>query len=609
MDDNIARLAEQEQDGGREKRRRQADVLLQLAKAAVLFHSPAPDCDALADIAINGHRETHRIRGHGFRQWLRHQFFRKTKTGANSDALQVATETIAAKATFEGDEHDVHCRIAGQGGAIYIDLGDKDWKAIRVTNAGWGIVADPPVRFQRAPSIRELPIPHRDGSIELLRPFCNLSEDGFTLFVAVLLAGLRPRSNYPVALITGEQGTGKSSLVRILAHLIDPRMPEQRSAPRTEEDLLVAAKGQHFLSFDNVSGLPDWLSDAICRLSTGGGAGKRRLYTDEDEVLFSGRRLVAINGIEDVAVRPDLVDRAVMLALEPIGEKQRRDEAEYDAEFDRIAPKVLGALLDGVVTGLRDLAATRIADKPRMADFALWAEACTRAYWPAGTFLAAYRANLAASVDLVLEASPVGEAVQLFMADRTAWEGTASALLPLLTGVVTEQAPREKSWPKTADVLSGKLRRVAPALRRTGIHVTFDRSGHTRTIHIEARAAPEQQGKTASQASLALLPGENRDKTNGQGYDANDAVVTPRDAAVTPASESDVTANSLETAANDASDANDAVLHPSGNGPISDFDAVLEELATKGQAPAVDDYRDLPDCLRRDPNGGPQKGT
>ena len=103
---------------------------------------------------------------------------------------------------------------------------------------------------------------------------------------------------------------------------------EHRSMPRSEEDLLVAAKSQHVLAFDNVSGLGEWLSDAICRLSTGGGAGKRRLYTDEDEVLFSGRRLVAINGIEDVAVRPDLVDRAVMLALEPIAEKQRRDEAE-----------------------------------------------------------------------------------------------------------------------------------------------------------------------------------------------------------------------------------------------------------------------------------------
>src|SRR5262245_31363868 len=371
MDDNIARLAEvQEKEGGGEKRPKQADILLGLADAAAdLFHSPAPDCDAFADITINGHRETHRIRGQAFRQWLRHQYFRKTKVGVSSDALQVATETIAARAMFEGDEREVHCRIAGQGGAIYIDIGDKDWKAIKITQEGWSIVADPPVRFLRTPSMRELPIPARGGSIELLRPFCNLTRDGFTLFVAVLLAGLRPRSNYPVAVITGEQGTGKSSLVRVLARLIDPRMPEQKSTPRTEEDLLVGAKGQHFLSFDNVSGLPDWLSDAICRLSTGGGAGKRRLYTDEDEVLFSGRRLVAINGIEDVAVRPDLVDRAVMLALEPIAERQRRDEAEYNAEFGRIAPKILSALLDGVATGLRDLAATQIMDKPRMADF------------------------------------------------------------------------------------------------------------------------------------------------------------------------------------------------------------------------------------------------
>jgi hypothetical protein len=167
MDDNIARLAELLQAQGDGKRPKQTDVLIGLANAAVLFHSPAPDCDALADIIINGHRETHRIRGQGFRQWLRHQFFRKTKTGANSDALQVATETIAAKATFEGDEHEVHCRIAGQGDAIYIDLGDKDWKAIRVTNAGWDIIADFPVRFQRAPSMRPLPAPVRGGSIEL----------------------------------------------------------------------------------------------------------------------------------------------------------------------------------------------------------------------------------------------------------------------------------------------------------------------------------------------------------------------------------------------------------------------------------------------------------
>lgn len=103
--------------------------------------------------------------------------------------------------------------------------------------------------------------------------------------------------------------------------------------------MIVAAKGAHLLNFDNISGLRDWLSDAFCRLSTGGGAGKRKLYTNDDEVLFDGRRPVLLNGIEDVVVRPDPVDRAIMLTMEQILESNRRDEKEFDAEFERVAPK------------------------------------------------------------------------------------------------------------------------------------------------------------------------------------------------------------------------------------------------------------------------------
>jgi hypothetical protein len=573
VDDNIAKLGEQqEKEGG--KRPKQADVLIELASAATLFRTPAPDRDAFADIAVDGHRETYRVRGQAFRLWLRHRYFEKTKSGVNSDALQVAVETIAAKAMFQGAEQEVHVRIAELAGATYLDLGDPAWRAVRITKDGWSIVASPPVRFLRSPSMRPLPTPAQGGSIEALRPFCNLTDSGFILFVAILLAGLRPGSNYPVPTITGEQGCGKSSLARVLVRLIDPRMPEHRSMPRTEEDLLVAAKAQHVLAFDNVSGLGEWLSDAICRLSTGGGAGKRRLYTDEDEVLFAGRRLVAINGIEDVAIRPDLVDRAVMLALEPIAETARRDEKELDRELARAAPKILAALLDGVAAGLRNLATVKIADKPRMADFALWAEACTCAYWPAGTFLRAYRENIASAVELVLEANAVGNAVRAFMAGRQAsWEGTASELLPLLTALIPENAAREREWPKRADALSGKLRRVAPALRRTGLHIAFSRTGQTRTIRIEARAAPEQRGKAASQASQASQAGGNPSKNNGRASDANDAAVTPGDAGC-------VTTNLLKPNANDANDANDVHLRRS-SGPMSDVEAVLAELADR----------------------------
>jgi energy-coupling factor transporter ATP-binding protein EcfA2 len=594
-----AEINDGEAEDGDEKQQRktQADILLELAAKATLFCTP--DGEGFADITIGDHREAHRICGPAFRRWLRHQYYKVKKRGCNSDALKVAVETLDAKATFEGETRDVHVRIAGHKGNIYIDLGDKGWKAIEVSKTGWSVVADPPVRFARPPSIRSLPIPVKGGSIQLLQPFCNLSSDGFTLFVAVLLAGLRPDSNYPVPVITGEQGCGKSSLVRILTRLIDPRMPEQRSMPRSEEDLLVAAKAQHFLSYDNVSGLPDWLSDAICRLSTGGGAGKRQLYTDTEEVLFAGRRLVALNGIEDVALRPDLVDRAIMLGLEPIPEDERRDEEEYNAAFDRAAPKILGALLDGAVYGLRNLATTHLTNLPRMADFALWVEACTRAYWPANTFLKAYRENIGSAVELTIEASDVAEAVRAFMANQTEWKGTASELLPLLTAIVPERATKEKTWPKQANALSGKLRRVAPPLRKVGISIAFLREAHDRTrlIHIRSTRQPGEKGKTSS-ASSAME--EKTNKNNGQSADnADDPRATADDVRTLEGMPSSAS-NPLKTQAADDADGADGLLRSLRGRVPNDVDAV--ELAARESTSY--DPGPIPDCLRRAPLGG-----
>lgn len=461
-------------------------------------------------------------------------------------------------AEFEGDERPVFCRIAGHDGAIYIDIGDATWRTIEVTAHGWKVIDRPPVRFVRSASTKALPLPQSGGSITELRPFCNVKSGGeFVLVVAFILAALRPDTNYPILAATGEQGSSKSTLGRIIQKLTDPRIPAQRTLPRDEAELIVAAKAAHLLNFDNISGLADWLSDALCRLSTGGGAGKRKLYTDDDEILFSGRRPVFLNGIEDVVVRPDLVDRAIILTLERILESDRRDEKEFDAGFDRAAPKILGTLLDGVAAGLRNLADIRMSDKPRMADFAIWGEACTRAYWQPGTFLKAYRDNLDATVELVLESNPVGDAVHRFMSDHDKWSGMASALLPLLTAVVGDVG-KERSWPKRADTLSGKLRRAAPVLRKTGIDVTFIREGHAgkRTIEIRNWRKAKNQEKTASAASAVSATNEKPDKNSGTGAKYADEVLTP-------AAAEGVSDKSLRSNQADAADAADAVSQQS----------------------------------------------
>ena len=205
--------------------------------------------------------------------------------------------------------------------------------------------------------------------------------------VAWALAVLRNQGPYPVLVLSGEQGSAKSTFSAILRALLDPNTAPLRALPREDRDLFIAASNGHVLAFDNVSGLPAWISDTLCRLATGGGFAVRQLYTDQDEVLFDAARPVILNGIEDIVTRPDLADRAVFLTLEPIPEERRRPEAELWAAFEAERARILGVLLDAVVEGLKRLPDTHLPKLPRMADFALWASACETAHLACGHIL------------------------------------------------------------------------------------------------------------------------------------------------------------------------------------------------------------------------------
>ena len=469
----------------------QADILIDLAQSAELFHTP--DGTGFADLDINGHRETWAIRAKGFRRWLARRFFEATEGAPSSEALQSALNVIEAKAHFDAPERIVHVRVAGLDGKLYLDLGDETWRAVEIDTAGWRVIDNPPVRFRRASGMRPLPVPMRGGSVTALRSFLNVQTDtDFVLVVAWALAVLRNRGPYPVLVLAGEQGSAKSTFSAILRALLDANTAPLRALPREDRDLFIAASNGHVLAFDNVSGLPAWISDTLCRLATGGGFAVRQLYTDQDEVLFDAARPVILNGIEDIVTRPDLADRAVFLTLEPIPEERRRPEAELWAAFETECPRILGVLLDAVVEGLNRLAETRLPKLPRMADFALWATACETALWPTGTFWAAYCGNRDEAVEGVIEADPIAATVRVLMAARMEWTGTASELLGALAEQAGERVAKSKTWPDSPRALSGRLRRAATFLRKIGIEITFDREGHerTRTIRITKGTSP-----------------------------------------------------------------------------------------------------------------------
>jgi DNA polymerase-1 len=340
--------------------------------------------------------------------------------------------------------------------------------------------------------------------------------------------------------------------------LVDPNVGQLRCEPKEPRDLMIAAGNSWLVCYDNLSHLPPWLSDALCRLATGGGFGTRQLYTDDEEVLFNAQRPAVLTSIEDVVTAGDLLDRSLALQLEPVPKEKRQTEAALWAAFEEARPKILGALLDLVAAGLRTLPALRLRQLPRMADFAVWAEACLRgAGYPAGAFLKAYEANRGDVNVLALEASPVaGVLLKALQAEpEGAYEGEAAALLTWLDGHAGDALKKQKGWPTRPHVLSGQLRRMAPTLRRAGVEVTFTREGHSRRRVIRLKR-DEKGGDRASAASAAgeeSGQADNGDDTCGEPYaDSADPGLRPGSVPPPPAERPPARAKAGEADASDA---------------------------------------------------------
>jgi hypothetical protein len=206
--------------------------------------------------------------------------YRNDEAAANQGSLQDAVVTLEGG----GGERAVHVRLGECGGRIYLDLADAHWRAVEVGPDGWRITADPPVCFRRPRGLLPLPAPAPGGRIDELRPFVNVPDDrGWRLLVATLVQALRPRGPYPVLSFTGEHGSAKSTQARVFRSLIDPCVAPLRGEPRDLRDLMIAASSAWVVAYDNLSSLQPWLSDALCRLATGGGFATRELYSDADD--------------------------------------------------------------------------------------------------------------------------------------------------------------------------------------------------------------------------------------------------------------------------------------------------------------------------------------
>lgn len=460
------------------RKKSQPTILTEIGQEDQLFHDR--DREAYAAIEVDGHTEVYMIRGQHYKELLQKRYFELVGHGANRNSVSDAISTLSAIAKFDGVCETVWLRYGVHDDAIAINLADKEWRSVIVSGKDWWISREAPERFIVKNGMAALPIPETSGSIDLLRDFLNLPDDGWCLLLGWLVSAMRPVGPYPVLVLTGEQGTAKSTASRVIRELIDPSIAPLRAPPKDEKDLLVSAVNSSVVCIDNLSHLPDWLSDALCRLATGGALSARALYTDHEEVLIDLQRPAILNGIGDLVHRPDLAERAVVLTLEPITEKQRIPESVFWKRFEGVRPYIYAALLDGLSCALRRNSEIQLDEQPRMADFATWATAAEPALGlDEGAFLRAYRGNQEDLAKVGIENAPVGRAVIAFMESRQQWEGRMSDLHGELQGMLEKMdkdALRSPAWPKNPGWLSNYITRLAPALRKVGVVIVKQRT-------------------------------------------------------------------------------------------------------------------------------------
>jgi len=462
----------------------QATMAANMAADWDLWHTPGGD--AYATIPVGDHLETWPLKSQTFKRYVAKRFFDEHQKAMHSDALSAAVNLMEAKALFEGEEHPVHVRVASHDGKVYIDMCNAEWHVVEISADGWQVIAESPVKFRRSRGMLALPMPERGGQIDELRQFLNVEEETWALVVAWLVAAFRPRGPYPLLALFAEQGSGKSTTGRRLRDLIDPNSASLRAEPDDERDLMITANNSWCLAYDNLSHISPWLSDALCRLSTGGGFATRELYTDSDEIIFDSQRPVLLTSIEEVANRSDLLDRCLIVWLPTIPKERRRPEDELLSAFEAVRPRLVGALLDAVAGALKNLPSTQLDGYPRMADFARWVTAAEPALdWPKGTFMAAYGGNQQSANELALDASVVARPLMDLLDTQGGWSGSSGELLAALAERVDEQGKRQHSWPKSPRSLSGHLKRLSPNLRSAGWDVYYDRTSKKRLWSIQ----------------------------------------------------------------------------------------------------------------------------
>ena len=461
---------------GRQESQKAGDKLIDLVRSKCELFSDF-EGKAYARFTINNHKEVYAIKSQEFTDYLQLWYWKDTQRAPSKTAFETAISSLSAAARFDGHKESIYTRVAQIEQTIYIDLCNDNWQVVEVSFDGVKVLDDSPVAFTRNNKMKLLPTPTIDSDyvnakedIKLILKHINIKEDQLPLVVGwLLMAKQNSKAAYPVLIVNGPAGSGKTTACEMLRELVDPNVANLVSQPKTSELRVVGAEN-HVLGFDNLSKVSPNFSDALCKIATGDNQIIRELYTTNSSFTVNIKKPIMLNGIPELAKRPDLVSRSVKLTLHKIGQIKTSEQAWYDFNQDR--PRIFNALLYGCCIALATYENIKIDNMTRMSDFCKFATASHLAFgWSENQFMDAYRANVKSAYVDSLESSMFTMGIVTMFEKEVFFEGRPLELLERLEDemYVSERTTRSSKWPKTPKGVMEILDRSEDALAAIGI--------------------------------------------------------------------------------------------------------------------------------------------
>lgn len=483
---------ESDKEGNEEK---QADMIIRLGSTAQYFVDDLEEPHAAVE--HEEHTEVLPIRSKKFQLHLVRLFYEKTGTAPAGESMTKALKVLEMMATFSNCERKLQRRVTMYEGSLYYDLTDKNWRAVRVTPQGCQIEAYPPILFTRSKNMATQVEP--DFTAEPAQLFAMLqqhfrfkNQNDLNLFVVYLVACFVPSIAHVLLVLFGEKGAAKSTTMRMIKELVDPAMQDLLSMPTSKTDLVLVLANNYMPAFDNLESLSPEKSDLLCMAATGGAFSKRTLYSDADETILRFQRCVAVNGINVIATRADLLDRSVVLELERIPRDQRKTEAAIWQAFEQAKPQILGAIFNTLSLAMTKRDKIELEETGRMADFTYWGYAIAEVMGLGGEqFLKAYLGNQDRANEEALASHPVAAALIAFLTRRMYWSGGVSQLLGELEIVAESERinTRVATWPKDASGLSRRLNEVKSNLEDINIYYDIRHGAKFKILTLEKRSS------------------------------------------------------------------------------------------------------------------------